>query len=102
MVDYNNYSLRNLPSVHYGRINVANRHFAHAEATRDNFYRTVPPYSSSVFRCGVPVCGFPMYPMGGFCMRPFFNYMGGFMLGSAIGGAIRATVGLVRSLFSRS
>jgi hypothetical protein len=100
MTVYNNYSLRNLPSVHYGRMNIWNRYENHAQAMRADFYRTVPPYSSSVF-WGFPMCCTP-FPMGGCCWGGPMRFVGGFALGSMIGSTVGAIVGLVRNIFKKS
>ncbi len=77
MVNVNNYSTRNMPSVHYGRTNIWNRYANHAQAARD----------ASVFNnsCGCHNhCAPPPMPMAGFGFSPFgfggFG-MGGFGLG---------------------
>lgn len=104
MVSFNNYSLRNMPSVHYGRMNVWARHDAYAQGARDCFYRNVPPSLYSGNFIGFPGCGFPpifccppAYPMGGFCSGIY----GGFIAGNLFGQAIGSIAGAIKSIFSK-
>ena len=106
MVTYNNYGLRNLPSVHCARVNVWNRHEAYAQGARDCFYRNVPPSLYSGNFIGFPGCGFPpipfppAYPAFGCC--PVVTPFTGFITGNIIGQAVGSLVGLFRGLFSKS
>ena len=102
MVDYNKYSLRTLPSVHYGRMNIWNRYECRENAARDHFYATVPPYRSQLF--GFPGCGFPITPIATlvpptpvYCgLGSFFN---GVLLGNVIGQSVASCVNFFRNIF---
>jgi hypothetical protein len=105
MVTYDNYSLRNLPSIDFGRINVWNRHEAYAQAKRADFLRTVPPYNSSVF-LGFPMRGYSRmctptyYPSLDFCsgIRDIYS---GLLIGCALGQTVGSLYCLAKNIFSK-
>lgn len=113
MVNYVNFSNRNLPSVDYGRINVWNRQQQHAIDARNAALANCDcrsGLSGLSMMMPMPVMPMPVMPIGfGLCYpMPIFGFgfpcgMGfcgdvgrGMMTGAAIGAAVGAGVSLIR------
>ena len=113
MVNYVNYSTRNLPSVDYGRQNVWARQQQHAINARNaalancgcgsglsgiSMMMPVPVMPVGFgFCCPMPVFGFG-YP----CGMGFYGNVGrGMMTGAAIGAAVGAGVSLLNMILGK-